>query len=148
MTISRRKLLLAIGGFAGTVGIGYTGARSVARKGIVNGRLVVGYEKDNDTIVDQTYILREYTDPDGPPDREIHSAYRQEFPAESPMTVSWSLNRRLNQEFDEVSYHLSHSCPDNNCHTPGVSRRDFNGARLGEKVRLLYFDVNAVVIPW
>lgn len=147
-TISRRGLLAAAGGVAGLVGVGYASARHVARDGIINGRVVMGLDTADGTIVGQTKILQEFLDSDGPPDRQFDPDYRQAFPAEPPMTVSSSFHRKLSREFDEVAYALSHSCPDAVCSTPNISRDDFNGARLGEEVSLLYHSGDkATVIP-
>lgn len=132
LSLSRRKLLVAVGGVAALGGVGYAGARSVAREGVINGRLVTGCDTDNGTVVDTTDVLHEYIDPDGVPDRRVHPDYRQAFPAEPPMTVSVSFHRKLSREFDDVDYNLSQSCPDERCSTPAVSRQDFNGARLGK----------------
>lgn len=130
------------------VGVGYVGARIAAREGIINGRFVIGLETDDGTIVGQTEILQENIETDGGPLRRIHPDYRQGFPTEPPMTVSASFHRILSRDFDNVDYALSHSCPDAVCSTPTVSRQDFNGARLGEEVRLLYHSGDsATAIP-
>lgn len=147
-TVSRRRLLAAAGGVAGLAGVGYVSARRSARDGLINGRIVMGLDTADSTIVGQTEILQEFLDSDGPPDRHINPDYRQAFPAEPPMTVSSSFHRTLTRKFDGVDYALSHSCPDDDCSTPIVSRQDFNGARLGEEVRLLYHSGDkATVIP-
>jgi hypothetical protein len=138
VSVSRRTVLAAVGGITGVVGVGYATARSLARYGTVNGRLVIGYQMDDGIIVSPTDIFREYIDADGPPDRRFNSDYREHLPAELPITVSASAHRALQQEFDEVVFALSHHCPSADCSTPQVNRDDFNQAKLGEEVGLLY----------
>lgn len=148
--LSRRKLLSAvgIGSVAGTVGVAYAGARGIARKGVIDGRIIVGYETDGGTIVDNTQVFAEYPESDGPPDRRFDSDYRQYLPAEPPVTVSPSVHRELQGEFDQVDYALSHSCPSADCSTPQVSRHDFNQVRVGDEVRLLYHSGDsATIVP-
>lgn len=141
-------MLAALGGVTGLGAVGYVSARKAARQGTVNGRLVIGYERNGSTIVDQTPILKEFVDPDGSPDRRTNPEYRDGFPTDPPMTVPKSLHQKLQSEFDEVDYALSHSCPDLACSTPIVSRPDFNDTRLGAEVRLLYHSGDsATVIP-
>lgn len=146
--LSRRKVLATVGGIAGITGVGYAGARSIARKGVIIGRIIVGHEIDDGTIVGNTDIFSEYLDPDGPPDRRFNADYSQYLPSEPPMTVSQSAHRELHREFDQVHYALSHNCPNVDCSTPQVSWHDFNRVRLGNEVRLLYHSGDrATIIP-
>jgi hypothetical protein len=138
VSVSRRTVLAAVGGITGVVGAGYVSVKSLARDGTVNGRLVIGYQTDDSTIVGHTDIFREYIDADGPPDRRFNSDYRKHFPADPPITVSASAHRALQQEFDEVVFALSHHCSNADCSTPQVDRDDFNQVKLGEEVGLLY----------
>lgn len=137
--VSRRRLLAAVGGVAATGAFGYAGARVAAREGTVVARYASGERLDGGTLVDQTEIIAE-KDPGEGTDRRVHEDYRDAVPDEPPLTVSRSLHRRLEEEFDEVTYHLAHNCPDAACSTPRVTRTDFNGAELGSEVRLLYRD--------
>lgn len=129
-------MLAAVAGVGGSLGLGYLGARSAARTGTVVARYVFGETVDDGTLVDQTEIVAAQ-DP-GDPDRRVHSDYREAVPDEPPLTVSRSLHRRLEREFDEVAYHLAQRCPDADCSTPRVSLGDFDGAPLGAEVDLYY----------
>jgi hypothetical protein len=110
---------------------------------------VLGIDRDDSgTIVGSTRILTVIGHIDPPPTRRIHPDYRSEFPTQPPMTVSASLHRTLQNNFDEVDYALSHSCPEAECSTPQVSRQEFNNARMGEEVRLVYHSGSrATVVP-
>ena len=143
---SRRKVLAATGGIAGLTGVGYVGARRIARKGVINVRLIIGEELDGRTIVGEEQLFVEQLDSDGPPDRRFNPDYRQYFPEEPPITVSQSVHQELQQEFDRVVYALSHNCPDASCSTPRVSRHDFNSVRVGDEVRLLYHSGDSATI--
>lgn len=138
VSISRRRLLVASGGLAGAAGAAYAGVRSLGKEGTINARFVIGEDVNNGTLVGTTRILSVIGHIDSPPTRHFHPEYRQEFPEQPPMTVSPSLHRILKQEFDEVAYAVSHDCPDANCSSPRVNRRDFNNARMGKKVTLVY----------
>lgn len=145
-TLSRRRLLALTGGLAGLAGVGYAGAYHAAREGTINARLVNGIDKNGSTIVGNTNILWVSGPTDSPPNRRIKPDYRQQFPDEPPLTVSSSLHQTLQNDFDEVDYVLSQSCP--GCSSSLVSRQDFNEVRLGEKVRLLYHSGSqASVVP-
>ncbi len=130
-------------------GAGYVGARRAAKEGTINARFVAGNDlNDSGTVVGTTDILTVIGHIDSPLTRRIHPDYRQAFPDEPPMTVSASLHQRLQNDFDDVDYALSHSCPEAECSTPQVSRKDFNSGRMGEEIRLLYHSQSrAVVIP-
>lgn len=136
---SRRGLLAAVGGVAGTVSLGYVGARVAAREGTVVTRYVFGESLDDGTLTGQTELFEAEVDADGPAERRFHEDYRDAFPDDPPITVSRSLHRDLEREFDRVVYHLGQRCPTGpECSTPRVSRTDFNDAPLGAEVRLLY----------
>lgn len=148
-SLTRRRLLAAVGALAGIGGVEYAGIHSAAKEGTINARFVIGIDRDDSgTIVGSTRILTVIGHTDSPPTRRTHPDYQQEFPAQSPMTVSASLHRTLQNDFNEVDYALSHSCPDAECSTPQVSRRDFNNAGMGEEVRLVYHSGSrATVVP-
>jgi hypothetical protein len=136
--ISRRRLLAAAGGVAGTLTFGYAGARIAAREGSVVTRHVSGETRDNGGLTDSVELFHVELDPDGPAERQFHPDYRDAFSADLPITVSPSGHRELERGFDRVVYHVGHRCPDASCSTPRVSRTDFNDAELGAEVRLLY----------
>lgn len=147
--LSRRKVLAAVGGVAGLAGVGYVGARRIAREGVINVRIVSGKELDGSTIVGGEQFFMEQINPDGPhPNRRFHPDYRQYFPEKPPMTISQAAHQELRQEFDQVVYALNHSCPIAYCSAPQVSRQDFNSVGVGDEVRLLYHSGDsATIIP-
>jgi hypothetical protein len=146
--VSRRRLLAAVGGVAGTATFGYAGARVAARRGGVVVRHVAGETRDDGGTSDSVELFHAEVDPDGPAERRFHPDYRDAFSEASPITVSPSGHRELEEGFDRVRYHLGHDCPDADCSTPRVSRSDFNDAALGSEVRLLYHSHPwATVVP-
>jgi hypothetical protein len=149
ISLTRRRLLAGVGALAGMGAVGYAGIHNAAKEGTINARFVIGIDRDDSgTIVESTRILTVIGHTDSPPTRRIHPDYRSEFPAQPPMAVSASLHRTLQDDFDEVDYALSHSCPDAECSTPQVSRQDFNNARMGEEIRLVYHSGSrATVVP-
>lgn len=145
--LSRRKVLAAAGGVAGLAGVGYVGARRIAREGVINVRIVSGKQLDGSTVVGGEQLFMEQIEPDGPhPDRRFHPDYRQYFPEEPPITVPQSAHQELSQEFDRVVYALSHSCPNAYCTSPQVNRHNFNSVRVGDEVRLLYHSGDSATI--
>ena len=148
-SLTRRRLLAGVGALAGMGAIGYAGIHSAAKEGTINARFVIGIDRDGSgTIVGSTLILTVIGHTDSPPTRRIHPDYQSEFPTQPPMTVSASLHRTLQNDFDEIDYALSHSCPEADCSTPQVSRQEFNNARMGEEVRLVYHSGSrATVVP-
>jgi hypothetical protein len=136
--VSRRRLLAAVGGVAGTATFGYAGARVAARRGRVVVRHVAGETREDGRLTDSVELFHAEVDPEGPAERQFHPEYRDAVSDEPPITVSPSGHRELEDAFDRVRYHLGHDCPDADCSTPRVSRSDFNDAELGSEVRLLY----------
>lgn len=147
--LSRRNVIAAATGIAGLGGVGYFGARQMARNGRVNVRIVSGEDVDGSTIVGSETLFTEQLNPDGStPDRRFHPDYRQSFSEKTPITVSQTDHKQLQQNFDRVVYALSHSCPNADCSSPQVSRHDFNSVSVGDDVQLLYHSGDsATIIP-
>jgi hypothetical protein len=138
---SRRAVLSTLLGAGATVGAGYLGSVAASRSGRVVVRHVAGRRVADGTSRDVDVYHAELHR-DGTTDRRVHGDYRGRFEAG---TVPMALHLDLRDRFEDVRYHLGHACPD--CSTPAVTRREFNGAALGESVRLLYHGDGATVVP-
>jgi hypothetical protein len=145
--LSRRALLGAGGGVAALGTAGYVGARLASETGTVVVRHVSGEDHEGAALADTVDVAHAELNRDGTIDREVHPDYRDRLDPGGPLTVSDATHRSLGERFDDVRYYLGHRCPDAECSTPAVSRRGFNGARLGETVRLLYHGASATVVP-
>jgi hypothetical protein len=139
---TRRTLLKTLVGAGAAVGAGYGGSFAASRRGRVVVRHVSGRRVDGDEarIVD---VYHEELNRDGTADRRVHDDYRGRF--DDRGAVSVGLHRDLHDRFAPVRYYLGHDC--SGCSTPAVSRREFNDARLGEPIRLLYRGDRATVVP-
>lgn len=143
-----RRALLAATASLGALGVGYGGARTVAKTGTITVRLISGETEDDGTTVDSTEVFYEALNDDGTRDRRLHDDYQQWVTEGEPATAPPSLHRDLTDRFDEVRYHVGHACPDARCSTPRVSRHDFNELLLGESARLLYHSGDsATLVP-
>jgi hypothetical protein len=146
LQVSRRTLLGTVAGVGATGAIGYGGARVAAKRGTVVARHVGGKTTTDDgqqRIVD---VFHEELSEDGV-DRQFDPAFRSLFPDSSPITVSVAAHETLTDRLSDVTYWFGHRCPDTQCSTPQVSRREFNATRPGEEVQLLYHGARASIVP-
>lgn len=153
---TRRALLkrgtaggLVVGGTVAT----YAASKAAAKDGRVVVRHVDAIEQRDDGrryLVDLFY--RELDD-DGSDDPRIHEALKGRLEGGSslddPYRVPDALHRDLASQFENLTYHVGHRCPNARCSTPRVGRGTFNGLALGESVDLLYLpsSARAVRIP-
>jgi hypothetical protein len=143
---SRRGLLAAVGGVAGTFGLGYAGARVAADEGTVVAKHVIADRRRPDGLVESVDVLNVELNRDGSLDRRGHEDYADAF-GDPPVAVSLDMDRRLRSAFDEVRYHLNVQCPDGSCTVPQVNRLDFNDSEVGSRTRIIDHGVSATVIP-
>jgi hypothetical protein len=140
---TRRRLLGALAGGVAVAGVGYAGARAVARTGTVVARRVVAETHEPRRTVPVLDVERNR---DGSVDVGAHPDYDDRLADTPPVAVPDGVHDDLTDRFDRVRYHLHHSCPEASCTVPQVSRATFNDAPLGSTVRLLYHGEDATPV--
>lgn len=144
---SRRAVLQAATGVGLTGAVGYGGARLAAKQGTIVVRHVGGRTMADDGQRRNVDVFHEEANDDGTVDRTVDPEYRDLFADTPPVTVSAATHDELTDRLSDVTYWLGHRCPNARCSTPQVSRRAFNGARVGETEQLLYHGSSATVVP-
>lgn len=140
---------LVVGGAAAT----YGAARFAAKDGEVVVRHVGAIEEREDGQRHSVSLFYRELDTDGPDEPRIHEALQGRLDGGSapddPYRVSGTLHRDLASEFEDLTYHAGHRCPNARCSIPQVSRGLFNDVSLGQSLRLLYLpsSARAVRVP-
>jgi len=131
----------------------YAASRAVAKGGEVTTRLVGAIEERDDGRRYAVNLFYRELDDDGPDEPRVHEALRGRLvggsSVEDPYRIPDALHRDISAEFENLTYHVGHRCPNARCSTPRVGRSAFNDLSLGASVRLLYLpsSARAVRVP-
>jgi hypothetical protein len=131
----------------------YAASKAAAKHGEVVVRNVGAIETREDGRRYSVSLFYRELDDDGPAEPQVHEAAEGRLEGGSsvddPYRVPDTLHRDLAAEFENLTYHVGHRCPNARCSTPRVGRGAFNDLSLGTSVDLLYLpsSARAVRVP-